>query len=109
MRTLCIISQNWHGTMKTETTEVKHTKVGALPATPIRHDMHNIRRYIAKQTLPHKGRHAGLPLHGHTNTAIAKPSIGVTALGALQATPLLLREIGWSNNVLIMESYGFEF
>ena len=31
----------------------------------------------------HKGRHAGLPLHGYTNMAAAKPTVGVTALGGV--------------------------
>jgi hypothetical protein len=50
--------------------------------------MHNMQRYIAGRTSLHKGkrhgeqgRHAGLPLHGHTDTAVAKPTVGVTALG----------------------------
>ena len=75
--------------------DIRNTNVGALPATPIRHDMHNMRRCVAGRTSLHKGkhhgeqgRHAGLPLHGHTDMAVAKSAIGVTALGALQATPL---------------------
>jgi hypothetical protein len=49
------------------------------------------------QTLPHKGRHAGLPLHGHTDMAVVKPTIRNVAghivqwwcalVGALPATP----------------------
>jgi hypothetical protein len=75
--------------------DIRNTNVGALPATPIRHDMHNMRRCVAGRTSLHKGkrhgeqgRHSGLPLHGHTDMTVAKSAIGVTALGALQATPL---------------------
>jgi len=27
--------------------------------------LHNVRRFVVGQTLPQKGRHAGLPLHGY--------------------------------------------
>jgi hypothetical protein len=37
--------------------DIRNTNVGALPATPIRNDMHNMQRFVAGQTSLHKGKH----------------------------------------------------
>ncbi|MDR1830559.1 MAG: hypothetical protein LBQ76_07300 [Candidatus Fibromonas sp.] len=37
--------------------DIRNTNVGALPATPIRHATHNMRRCVAVQPSLHRGKH----------------------------------------------------